>query len=136
MFCLMQTHIWRGVCIADVSCLTRFDICLIYADTIMKCPFPLFLDGGGAQWATDVTLCQNVSVFFPMPHCGCVCRISTLIMVPINFCEIFTCLKTKREQYFSSRIDRVLAFQRKSLKMLEENLSNTNHKSLKYFRSL
>ena len=84
-------------------------------------------------------LCGTLSKcvrFFSIPYCGCVCRISTLIMVPINFCEIFDLFKTKRAQFRSSKIDRVRAFQRKSMKMFKENLSNTNHKSLKYFRSL
>ena len=94
----------------------------------------LYTKLGEGTVGSCVTLCQNVSVF-PIPHCGCVCRISTLIMVPINFCEIFDLFKTKRAQFCSSKIDRVRAFQRKSMKMFKENLSNTNHKSLKYFWS-
>ena len=63
----------------------------------------------------------------PMPHYGRWCRISTLIMVPINFWQNSDLFK-KKEHFFSSKIDKVRAFQRNSFR---ENLSNTKHKSLK-----
>ena len=69
---------------------------------------------------------------YPMPHYGRGCRISTLIMVPINFWRNSDLFK-KKEHFSSSKIDKVRAFQRKSLKIFKENLSNTKHKSLKRF---
>ena len=53
-------------------------------------------------------------------------------MVPINFWRNSDLFK-KKERFSSSKIDKVRAFQRKSLKFFKENLSNTKHKSLKRF---
>ena len=81
-----------------------------------------------------MTLWQIWICLYPMPHCGCVCSNSTLIMVPINFWRNSDLFK-KKEHFSSSKIDKVRAFQRKSLKIFKENLSNTKHKSLKRFWS-
>ena len=48
----------------------------------------LFPTRGGAQNLTpisDVTHLQNGFVYYPMPHYGLGCGISTLVMAPINF---------------------------------------------------
>jgi len=55
-------------------------------------------------------------------------------MVPINFWRNSDLFK-KKERFSSSKIDKVRAFQRKSLKLFKENLSNTKYKSLKRFWS-
>ena len=60
--------------------------------------------------------------------------IITLIMVPINFWRNSDLFK-KKKRFSSSKIDKVRAFQRKSLKFFKENLSNTKYESLKRFRS-
>ena len=58
---------------------------------------------GKAQWV-PVWHFVKMCPFFSIPHCGCVCRISTLIMVPINFCEILTCLKPKEHNFVAQRL--------------------------------
>ena len=83
---------------------------------------------------SDMTLWQIWICLYPMPHCGCVCSNSTLIMVPINFWRNSDLFK-KKEHLSSSKIDNFRAFQRKSLKIFKENLSNTKQKSLKPFWS-
>ena len=71
---------------------------------------------------------------YPMPHYARGCRISTLIMVAINFWRNSD-LSKKKESFSCSKIDKVRAFQRKSLKIFKENLWNKKRQSLKSFWS-
>ena len=76
----------------------------------------------GLWWDTS----WKLVCLYPMPHYARGCRISTLIMVPINFWRNSDLFK-KKERFSSLKIDKVRSSQRKSLKFFQR-------KSLKFFQ--
>ena len=87
----------------ELAVLSTTSIVIQWHFNFFEAFWQLYTKLGEGTVGSCVTLCQNVSVF-PIPHCGCVCRISTLIMVPINFCDILTCLKPKEHNFVAQRL--------------------------------
>ena len=124
---------WRGLDHLEI----RLNSASVEVDVEVEAELGKILDlvrkGGGHSGLLCDTSSKRVCLYL-MPHYGRGCRISTLIMVPINFWRNSDLFK-KKEHFSSSKIDNFRAFQRKSLKIFKENLSNTKQKSLKPFWS-